>query len=146
MGFRVSGLKEDIYFCPSRYSPMGVLAIMYGDTIISNFLIPSKVGGRSKLGNCHMGETAMEIYRPEENAVVYTQGDTTRKVVVEDGKCLVYDANNKLIDGGYLATSRNDTLKAKQYGDAVDQIFKFVASISTTIENETIDTDDIPES
>lgn len=145
MGFRVSGLKEDIYFCPSRYSPMGVMAIMYGDTIMSNFLIPSKVGGRSKLGNCHMGDTPIEIYRPQDNTVVYTQGDTTRKVVVEDGKCLVYDANDKLIDGGYLATSGNDTLKAKQYNDAVDNIFSFVASLSTN-DNESISTDDIPES
>lgn len=135
-GFRVTGLSEDIFFTPSRYSPMGALAIMYGDTIMSNFLIPKEVGAKSKLGGSNLNETPIEIHRPAEDTVVYTQGDTVRKVIIRDGKCFVFNENDKQIDGGYLSTSMNDDLKRQQYNLAVEGMDKFMytCSISMVVE------------
>ena len=126
LGFRVSGLSSDIFLCPSKYSPMGAFAIMFNEPLLSNFLIPEKVGAACTMKNCSPDSAPLEISRPTEDTVIYTQGDIVRKITIKDGKCYVYDGNDKNIDVGYLAQTQNDILKAKQYDYAMEDMNKFI--------------------
>lgn len=128
LGFRITGLSNDIFLCPSRYSTMGIVAIMYNEPILSNFLVPKNVGASSTMKNCSPESSPLQISRPSEDTLVYSQGDVVRKVTIKDGKCFVYDENNKNIDVGYLAQSHNNILKEKQYGYALDNMNKFISS------------------
>lgn len=140
-GFKVTGFSENIYLIPgNNYTRLNTL-IYTENVMLSKFLNPEKVGEEYVYNPGDYNVAPLLIKKETENCIVYAQGDVTKKVVIKDDRCFIYDKDDNILDSGYIAYSGNAELKEKHYEKQIDKFNQFIESVMPQTEDVKAESD-----